>query len=48
MVTVWPALTLTAVTVPDAPKFRLACWAGAMVPDAETVCFMVPVVTETT
>jgi hypothetical protein len=35
------------VTLPDTPKFKLACWAGAMVPDAETVCFMVPVVTLT-
>ena len=46
-VTVWPALTLTPVTVPETPKFRLACWAGAMVPDVATVCCMVPVVTLT-
>ncbi len=44
-VTVCPALTSTAVTRPDWPKLRLACWAGSMVPDEETVCVMVPVET---
>ena len=44
-VTVWPTLTLTAVTLPDDPKFRLAVLAGSMVPDEDTVLVMVPVET---
>ena len=46
-VTVWPALTLTAVTVPDTPKLRLAWLAGSIVPELATVCWIVPVLTET-
>ena len=45
--TVWPAFTLTAVTVPDTAKFRLAWLAGSSVPELATVCWMVPVVTGT-
>ena len=37
-VTVWPALTLTAVTVPETAKFRLAWLAGSSVPELATVC----------
>ena len=37
-VTVWPALTFTAVTVPDTAKFRLAWLAGSIVPELATVC----------
>ena len=37
---------MTAVTLPDTAKARDACWAGSMVPEVATVCFMVPVVTE--
>ncbi len=46
-VTVWPAFTLTAVTVPETAKLRLAWLAGSMVPELATVCWMVPVVTGT-
>ena len=46
--TVWPVTTFTAVTFPDTPKLRSAVLAGSMVPEADTVCFMVPVVTATT
>ena len=42
-----PAVTLTAVTVPDTAKFKLACAPGSIVPEVETVCFIVPVVTVT-
>jgi hypothetical protein len=44
-VTVCPALTSTAVTRPDWPKLRLACSAGSMVPDEDTVWVIVPVET---
>ena len=46
-VTVSPAFTLTAVTVPADEKFRLSVWAAATVPCAETVVSTVPVVTAT-
>ena len=46
-VTVWPALTLTAVTVPDTAKLRLAWLAGSIVPELATVCWIVPVLTDT-
>src|SRR5579875_476599 len=46
--TFWPTLTWTAVTWPDTAKSRSAWWPGSMVPDADTVCFMVPVVADTT
>ena len=36
-VTLSPALTLTAVTVPEAPKLRSSVWAAATVPSAEIV-----------
>lgn len=41
-------MTSTAVTLPDTAKFRLSCCAGSTVPEVETVCCMVPVVTSTT
>ncbi len=44
-VTVCPAATSTAVTRPDWPKLRLACAAGSMVPEEETVWVIVPVET---
>ena len=46
-VTVWPALTLTWVTVPDTAKFKLAWLAGSIVPELATVDWIVPVVTGT-
>ncbi len=46
-VTVWPALTFTAVTVPDTAKLRSAWLAGSIVPELATVCWIVPVVTGT-
>ena len=46
-VTFWPTATSTAVTWPDTAKDRSACDAGSMVPDADTVCLMVPVPTVT-
>ena len=48
VVTVSPALTLTAVTVPADEKLRLALCAAATVPVADTVRFMSPVVAVTT
>ena len=36
---------MTAVTLPDEPKFRSAVLAGSMVPDEDTVLVMVPVET---
>ena len=47
-VTVWPVTTSTAVTLPDTPKLRSAVLVGSIVPEADTVCFIVPVVTLTT
>ena len=41
--TLWPTATFTAVTFPDTAKFEVAWLVGSMVPDADTVCFMVPV-----
>ena len=46
-VTVWPAFTSTAVTVPETAKLRLAWLAGSRVPELATVCWMVPVVAVT-
>ena len=43
--TVWPALTSTAVTRPATAKERLAWLAGSMVPLADTAWVIVPVVT---
>ena len=40
-VTVWPAFTSTAVTVPETPKLRFAWLAGSIVPELATVCCMV-------
>ena len=45
--TFWPVVTSTAVTVPDTAKVRSESSAGARVPDAETVWFMVPIETFT-
>ena len=45
--TVWPAFTSTAVTVPDTAKLRVAWLAGSIVPELATVCWIVPVVTGT-
>ena len=45
--TVWPAFTQTALTVPDTAKLKLAWLAGSRVPELATVCWMVPVVTGT-
>ena len=42
-----PTATLTAVTCPDTAKDKFACAPGSIVPDAATVCFMVPVATVT-
>jgi len=47
LVTCWPALTLTAVTLPDTGKLRFSVSAGSRVPDADTVWRMVPAVTVT-
>ncbi len=44
-VTVCPAVTFTAVTVPETAKLRFAWLAGSMVPVAATVWVMVPVAT---
>jgi len=44
-VTVWPALTSTAVTRPATAKERLAWLDGSMVPLADTAWVIVPVVT---
>ncbi len=46
-VTVCPAFTQTASTVPGTAKFKLAWLAGSRVPELATVCWMVPVVTGT-
>ena len=46
-VTVSPAVTFTAVTVPDDEKLRSSVWAAATVPSADTVSFMEPLVTST-
>ena len=53
MASTWPATTLspdatlTAVTVPDAPKLRSSVWAAATVPSADTVWVSEPRVTVT-
>ena len=47
MVTFCPADTYTAVTCPETPNCRFACWAGWIVPEAATVWRMVPVDTVT-
>ena len=46
-VTFCPTFTSTAVTWPDTANDSWACDAGSMVPDADTVCLMVPVPTVT-
>ncbi len=46
-VTLCPALTSTAVTVPETAKLRFAWLAGSSVPELVTVCWIVPVVTGT-
>ena len=46
-VTVSPALTLTAVTVPADEKLRSSVWAAATVPSAETALVSAPRVTVT-
>ena len=45
-VTVWPVVTLTAVTRPLTANDRLAWLAGSMVPVDDTVWVIVPVVTD--
>ena len=40
--------TSTAVTLPETANFRLAWLDGSIVPEVDTVCWMVPVVTATT
>ena len=47
LLTLSPAVTLTEVTWPETPKSRSAVAPGWMVPDAATVCCIVPVVMET-
>jgi hypothetical protein len=44
-VTVWPAVTFTAVTCPETAKLRSAWLAGSIVPVAATVWVIVPVAT---
>ena len=46
-VTASPAFTLTAFTVPAEVKLRLAVWAAATVPSAETLLPIGPLVTAT-
>ena len=45
VVTVSPAATLTAVTVPEEVKLRSSVCAAATVPSADTVAFIGPLVT---
>ena len=47
VVTFWPVVTSTAVTVPGTAKVRVSSSAGVRVPDAETVWVMVPLDTLT-
>src|ERR1035438_4111158 len=46
-VTFWPWVTFTAVTRPAEPKVRFDVVLGAIVPDADAACEMVPVPTVT-